>query len=178
MRLSSITKGMICKVELKGMNENKECFIVRGDILEIDKSFSLGKDLKFVAFENEYDKDLNHIDDNKLDIMKIWSSTGELIFNRTVKENKTDWSKVKLGEMVEYFNGKEWKKAQFVFYYPMGGSILMRDEKELICNHTEKTVRLVKNTKDTKPFECNENIDDVLEEVMGAMLSIFSPQNR
>lgn len=39
------------------------------------------------------------------------------------------------------------EKAKFVLFEPKSGVILMTDGKELICNHTENSVRLVGKSK-------------------------------
>lgn len=160
MKILDITKGMICKVELRKKSVDSVCYFLEGGVIQIKLNSPSYRALSFVAFENEYDSSLCNKRNNELDIMKIWSNRGEILYDRKREENKTKWNEVSLGTEVEYNNNGEWKKAQFVFYYPESDVILMRDNNQLICNHTSKTVRMpMDNIETTEPN--NQNKEDV-----------------
>lgn len=151
------TYGRNFRVVLREEKANEKCFIFNGDILAIREPLKEGKDIYFKAFNNEYDEKMNHKLDSKLDIMKVFDLFGNLIWDREKEESKVDWSKIELGTDVEFSVGNDtWKKAKFVLFEPKSGVILMTDGKEMICNHTENSVRLVDKSKKSnkKDIQC------------------------
>ena len=142
------TYGRNFRVVLREEKTNEKCFIFNGDIMAIREPLKEGKDIYFKAFNNEYDKKMNHKLDSKKDIMKVFNEVGKLVWDREKEESKTDWSKVELGTDVEFSVGNDtWRKAKFVLFEPKSGIILMTDGKEMICNHRENSVRLVGKSK-------------------------------
>lgn len=160
MKILNITNGMICEVELRKKSANSVCYLLEGDILQIKLNSPSYRALSFVAFENEYDSSLCNKRNSELDIMRIWSNRGEVLYDRKKEESKTKWNEVPLGTEVEYNANGEWKKAQLVIYYPKSDVILMRDDNQLICNHTSKTVRIPMGNIETTESN-NQNKEDV-----------------
>ncbi len=171
--------GRMFRVTLREGREKEKYFIFKGDVMAIREPSDYGRDIYFIAFENEYNTNLTHKKNSKLDIMKVYDEIGKLIWDREEEDNRTDWSKVELGTDVEYFKDGEWVKARFILFNPSSKVILMTDGKDVICNHTENTVRLIDSQDEIKketvrcfptPFGIvkitDKEMDDFLEELL------------
>jgi hypothetical protein len=143
MKLSNLKSGMRVTLRVKeGNNEDEVYYIVRDMVVGLhlkDKASLFNPyDSRVVAHISGYTDEFNHKETPLLDIMEIYDIDDTLLFERN-----TDWTKVEIGEDVEYFEGNDtWKDAKFVFYDEANGSIKIVTKKGIIYNRTSETVRL------------------------------------
>lgn len=143
MKPSDLKSGMRVTLRVKeGNNKDEVYYIVRDMVVGLhlkDKASLFNPyDSRVVAHISGYTDEFNHKETPLLDIMKIYDIDDTLLFERN-----TDWTKVEIGEDVEYFEGNDtWKDAKFVFYDEANGSIKIVTKKGIIYNRTSETVRL------------------------------------
>ena len=143
MKLSNLKSGMRVTLRVKeGNNEDEVYYIVRDMVVGLhlkDKASLFNPyDSRVVAHISGYTDEFNHKETPLLDIMEIYDIDDTLLFERN-----TDWTKVEIGEDVEYFEGNDtWKDAKFVFYDEANGNIKIVTKKGIIYNRTSETVRL------------------------------------
>lgn len=142
MKLSNLKSGMRVTLRVKeGNNKDEVYYIVRDMVVGLhlkDKASLFNPyDSRVVAHINGYTDEFNHKETPLLDIMEIYDIDDTLLFERN-----TDWTKVEIGEDVEYFEGNDtWKDAKFVFYDEANGNIKIVTKKGIIYNRTSETVR-------------------------------------
>lgn len=142
MKLSNLKSGMRVTLRVKeGNNEDEVYYIVRDMVVGLhlkDKASLFNPyDSRVVAHISGYTDEFNHKETPLLDIMEIYDIDDTLLFERN-----TDWTKVEIGEDVEYFEGNDtWKDAKFVFYDEANGNIKIVTKKGIIYNRTSETVR-------------------------------------
>lgn len=143
MKLSNLKSGMRVTLRVKeGNNEDEVYYIVRDMVVGLhlkDKASLFNPyDSRVVAHISGYTDEFNHKETPLLDIMEIYDIDDTLLFERDA-----DWTKVEIGEDVEYFEGNDtWKDAKFVFYDEANGNIKIVTKKGIIYNRTSETVRL------------------------------------
>lgn len=143
MKPSDLKSGMRVILRVKeGNNKDEIYYIVRDMVVGLhlkDKvSFLNPYDSRVVAHINGYTDEFNHKETPLLDIMKIYDIDDTLLFERD-----TDWTKVEIGEDVEYFTlNKKWNDAKFVFYEEANDNIKIITKRGMIYNRTSETVRL------------------------------------
>lgn len=143
MKLSNLKSGMRVTLRVKeGNNKDEVYYIVRDMVVGLhlkDKASLFNPyDSRVVAHISGYTDEFNHKETPLLDIMEIYDIDDTLLFERN-----TDWTKVEIGEDVEYFEGNDtWKDAKFVFYDEANGNIKIVTKKGIIYNRTSETVRL------------------------------------
>lgn len=152
MKLSNLKSGMRVTLRVKeGNNEDEVYYIVRDMVVGLhlkDKASLFNPyDSRVVAHISSYTDEFNHKETPLLDIMKIYDIDDTLLFERD-----TDWTKVEIGEDVEYFTlNKKWNDAKFVFYEEANDNIKIITKRGMIYNRTSETVRL-KSKKDKTLF--------------------------
>lgn len=142
MKPSDLKSGMRVTLRVKeGNNKDEVYYIVRDMVvrLHLRDNASLFKpyDSRVVASVNKYTEEFNHKQTPLLDIMKIYDIDDALLFERD-----TDWTKVEIGEDVEYFENNKWNDAKFVFCEEANGNIKIVTKRGIIYNRTSETVRL------------------------------------
>lgn len=185
MKLSDLKSGMKVEIRVKEGNDSREVYYIVRDmvvglhLLKNKASLFNPYDSRVVASVNGYTDEFNHKETPLLDIMKIYDIDDTLLFERD-----TDWTKVEIGEDVEYFENNKWNDAKFVFYEKANGNIKIVTKKGIIYNRTSKAVRL-KNKKsktlsiDKKepkslPFRKTDRCPTVLFPVKGSKDEIVS----
>lgn len=152
MKPSDLKSGMRVALRVKeGNNEDEVYYIVRDMVVGLhlkDKASLFNPyDSRVVAHISSYTDEFNHKETPLLDIMKIYDIDDTLLFERD-----TDWTKVEIGEDVEYFTlNKKWNDAKFVFYEEANDNIKIITKRGMIYNRTSETVRL-KSKKDKTLF--------------------------
>lgn len=152
MKLSNLKSGMRVTLRVKeGNNEDEVYYIIRDMVVGLhlkDKASLFNPyDSRVVAHISGYTDEFNHKETPLLDIMKIYDIDDTLLFERD-----TDWTKVEIGEDVEYFTlNKKWNDAKFVFYEEANDNIKIITKRGMIYNRTSETVRL-KSKKDKTLF--------------------------
>lgn len=185
MKPSDLKSGMRVTLRVKeGNNKDEVYYIVRDMVVGLhlkDKASLFNPyDSRVVAHISGYTDEFNHKETPLLDIMKIYDIDDTLLFERN-----TDWTKVEIGEDVEYFEGNDtWKDAKFVFYDEANGSIKIVTKKGIIYNRTSETVRLKSkkskmsfiDKKESKPltFRKTDRCPTVLFPVKGSKDEIVS----
>lgn len=142
MKPSNLNSGMRVTLRVKeGNNKDEVYYIVRDMVvgLHLKDKISLFNpyDSRVVAHISGYTDEFNHKETPLLDIMEIYDIDDTLLFERN-----TDWTKVEIGEDVEYFEDNKWNDAKFVFYDKANGNIKIVTKKGIIYNRTSETVRL------------------------------------
>ena len=143
MKPSDLKSGMRVTLRVKeGNNEDEVYYIVRDMVVGLhlkDKASLFNPyDSRVVAHISGYTDKFNHKETPLLDIMKIYDIDDTLLFERD-----TDWTKVEIGEDVEYFTlNKKWNDAKFVFYEEANDNIKIITKRGMIYNRTSETVRL------------------------------------
>ena len=142
MKLSNLKSGMRVTLRVKeGNNEDEVYYIVRDMVVGLhlkDKASLFNPyDSRVVAHISGYTDEFNHKETPLLDIMEIYDIDDTLLFERD-----TDWTKVEIGEDVEYFENNKWNDAKFVFYEKANGNIKIVTKKGIIYNRTSKAIRL------------------------------------
>lgn len=143
MKPSDLKSGMRVALRVKeGSNKGEVYYIVRDMVvgLHLKDKVSLFNpyDSRVVAHISGYTDEFNHKETSLLDIMKIYDIDDTLLFERD-----TDWTKVEIGEDVEYFTlNKKWNDAKFVFYEEANDNIKIITKRGMIYNRTSETVRL------------------------------------
>lgn len=142
MKPSDLKSGMRVILRVKeGNNKDEVYYIVRDMVVGLylkDKvSFFDPYDSRVVAHVSGYTDEFNHKETPLLDIMEIYDIDDTLLFERD-----TDWTKVEIGEDVEYFENNKWNDAKFVFYDEANGNIKIVTKKGIIYNLTSEVVRL------------------------------------
>lgn len=184
MKPSDLKSGMKVEIRVKEGNDSKEVYYIVRDMvvgLHLKDKVSLFNpyDSRVVASVSSYTDEFNHKETPLLDIIKIYDIDDTLLFERD-----TDWTKVEIGEDVEYFENNKWNDAKFVFYEKANGNIKIVTKKGIIYNRTSKAVRL-KNKKsktlsiDKKepkslPFRKTDRCPTVLFPVKGSKDEIVS----
>jgi hypothetical protein len=185
MKLSDLKSGMKVEIRVKEGNDSREVYYIVRDmvvglhLLKNKASLFNPYDSRVVASVNGYTDEFNHKETPLLDIMKIYDIDDTLLFERD-----TDWTKVEIGEDVEYFENNKWNDAKFVFYEKANNNIKIVTKKGIIYNRTSKAVRL-KNKKiktlsiDKKepkslPFRKTDRCPTVLFPVKGSKDEIVS----
>lgn len=152
MKPSDLKSGMRVTLRVKeGNNKDEVYYIVRDMVVGLhlkDKASLFNPyDSRVVAHISGYTDEFNHKETPLLDIMKIYDIDDTLLFERD-----TDWTKVEIGEDVEYFTlNKKWNDAKFVFYEEANDNIKIITKRGMIYNRTSETVRL-KSKKDKTLF--------------------------
>lgn len=152
MKPSDLKSGMRVTLRVKeGNNKDEVYYIVRDMVVGLhlkDKASLFNPyDSRVVAHISSYTDEFNHKETPLLDIMKIYDIDDTLLFERD-----TDWTKVEIGEDVEYFTlNKKWNDAKFVFYEEANDNIKIITKRGMIYNRTSETVRL-KSKKDKTLF--------------------------
>lgn len=143
MKPSDLKSGMRVTLRVKeGNNKDEVYYIVRDMVVGLhlkDKASLFNPyDSRVVAHISGYTDEFNHKETPLLDIMKIYDIDDTLLFERD-----TDWTKVEIGEDVEYFTlNKKWNDAKFVFYEEANDNIKIITKRGMIYNRTSETVRL------------------------------------
>lgn len=106
MKPSDLKSGMRVTLRVKeGNNEDEVYYIVRDMVVGLhlkDKASLFNPyDSRVVAHINGYTDEFNHKETPLLDIMKIYDIDDTLLFERD-----TDWTKVEIGEDVEYLKDR------------------------------------------------------------------------
>lgn len=185
MKPSNLKSGMRVTLRVKeGNNKDEVYYIVRDMVVGLhlkDKASLFNPyDSRVVAHISGYTDEFNHKETPLLDIMKIYDIDDTLLFERN-----TDWTKVEIGEDVEYFEGNDtWKDAKFVFYDKANGNIKIVTKKGIIYNRTSEAVRLKSkkskmsfiDKKESKPltFRKTDRCPTVLFPVKGSKDEIVS----
>ena len=185
MKPSNLKSGMRVTLRVKEGNDKDEVYYIVRDmvvglhLLKNKASLFNPYDSRVVASVNGYTDEFNHKETPLLDIMKVYDIDDTLLFERD-----TDWTKVEIGEDVEYFENNKWNDAKFVFYEKANDNIKIVTKKGIIYNRTSKAVRL-KNKKsktlsiDKKepkslPFRKTDRCPTVLSPVKGSKDEIVS----
>nr|DAQ39444.1 MAG TPA: hypothetical protein [Caudoviricetes sp.] len=142
MKPSDLKSGMRVTLRVKeGNNKDEVYYIVRDMVVGLhlkDKASLFNPyDSRVVAHVSGYTDEFNHKETPLLDIMEIYDIDDTLLFERD-----TDWTKVEIGEDVEYFKNNKWNDAKFVFYDEANGNIKIVTKKGIIYNLTSEVVRL------------------------------------
>ena len=184
MKLSDLKSGMKVEIRVKeGNNKDEVYYIIRDMVvgLHLKDKVSLFNpyDSRVVASVSGYTDEFNHKETPLLDIMKVYDIDDTLLFERD-----TDWTKVKIGEDVEYFENNKWNDAKFVFYEKANGNIKIVTKKGIIYNRTSETVRLKSKKSKTLfmdkkepkslPFRKTDRCPTVLFPVKGSKDEIVS----
>lgn len=185
MKPSDLKSGMRVTLRVKeGNNKDEVYYIVRDMVVGLhlkDKASLFNPyDSRVVAHISGYTDEFNHKETPLLDIMKIYDIDDTLLFERN-----TDWTKVEIGEDVEYFEGNDtWNDAKFVFYDEANGNIKIVTKKGIIYNRTSETVRFKSkkskmsfiDKKESKPltFRKTDRCPTVLFPVKGSKDEIVS----
>ncbi len=184
MKPSDLKSGMKVEIRVKEGNDSREVYYIIRDMvvgLHLKDKASLFNpyDSRVVANVNGYTDEFNHKETPLLDIMKVYDIDDTLLFERD-----TDWTKVKIGEDVEYFENNKWNDAKFVFYEKANGNIKIVTKKGIIYNLTNETVRLKSKKSKTLfmdkkepkslPFRKTDRCPTVLFPVKGSKDEIVS----
>lgn len=151
MKPSDLKSGMKVEIRVKEGSDGREVYYVIRDMivglyLTNPNYFGSPYDSRVVASVNEYTEEFNHKQTPLLDIMRVFDIDDTLLFERG-----TDWTKIEIGEDVEYFENNKWNDAKFVFYEEANDNIKIVTKKGIIYNRTSEAIRL-KNKKSKTLF--------------------------